>query len=72
MPNDPTDRLIRAIEGLTRETKENNKLLKRVLDRGRRIDFTNHPYLEASNDDALQQGDLSSESEGDGVTDSST
>lgn len=65
MPPDPNARLLKAVEDLTRAVSENNKLLKKVLDRGRRLTFTNHPYLEGSDsEDTATGGESTTEYEG--------
>lgn len=61
---DPNARLIKTIEDLTSALRENNKLLKTIERNTRRVKFTNHPYVEASNDDTTEQGDFRSDTEG--------
>lgn len=45
---DPNARRDKALESIARELGEVNKHLKRIADNGRRVTFTNSPYLERS------------------------
>src|SRR3954462_7124376 len=47
MPTDPNARLLKAIEDLTRELKENNRQLKKIA-RSAQVSSAN-PYLEGNN-----------------------
>lgn len=56
MPPDPNARLLKAIESLTRSVDENTRQLKKLVDQGRRVRITNHPYL-GSDDAASGSGE---------------